>query len=336
MKLNVQKLLLTTAIGVGLLVVFMIADNHNVKADDSVLFKYNGKNYTSSDLSPAAKQQLYEAQKTQHEHIAAIIDGEILKEHFKSLAKKKGVTVSQIEEETLKVEVSEAKLQSWYEQNKARLGGRELSSIKNDVLQYLTRLEQNNARLALVSKIKTSGKFELISKAPVRPSVEINAKGFPSKGNEKASIKIVEFADYLCPHCKMASKNLKKVIEKNKDKVHFVYMDFPLRDSSKSIAVGAACAHEQGKFWDFHYLAFEKQSELSSDSSTKLAEELKLNLDAFKACLSSEKSVSRVQLAKAEGERIGVNGTPAIFINGLKFNGYSEEQLDAEIARLSK
>jgi protein-disulfide isomerase len=65
-------------------------------------------------------------------------------------------------------------------------------------------------------------------------------------------VTIVEFADYQCPHCKIAAESLKKVTEKFKGKVRLVFMDYPINPSgiSRAVAEASHCALEQGKFWE--------------------------------------------------------------------------------------
>jgi protein-disulfide isomerase len=185
-----------------------------------------------------------------------------------------------------------------------------------------------------LEKVKKSKKFTLNLQKPEAPVVDVKFEGFPAKGKDGAKVTIIEFADYQCPHCKVASESFKKVTEKFKDKVKFVYLDFPVNPSgiSKVVAEGSHCAEEQGKFWDYHYKAFEGQATLDKDSPTKLAKELKLDEAKFKACLEGTKGKALVEKARSEGERIGVSGTPYLLINGRRYMGaHTVEAITKEI-----
>lgn len=86
-------------------------------------------------------------------------------------------------------------------------------------------------------------------------------------------------------------------------------------------AEAAQCANEQGKFWEFHDKLFASQQALSDDDFKKHATDLGLNVEAFNACFSSGKFRADVQKDASDGQKIGVTGTPAFFINGRFLSG---------------
>jgi protein-disulfide isomerase len=164
--------------------------------------------------------------------------------------------------------------------------------------------------------------------------LQIQTEGFPRKGKDDAKVTIVEFADYQCPHCKIAAESLKKVSEKFKNKVRLVYIDYPINPSgvSRAVAEASHCADEQGKFWDFHYKAFESQDKLDKESPLKLAKDVKLDEAKFKACMDLAKGKAMVDKAFAEGSRIGVGGTPYLVINGRRYLGaHTVEAITKEV-----
>lgn len=157
-------------------------------------------------------------------------------------------------------------------------------------------------------------------------NTNVNIDDDPIKGNKNAPITIIEFSDYQCPFCTRAEPTIKQVLETYKDKVRFIYRDFPLgfHQYAQKAAEASECADEQGKFWEYHDLLFEKQSEWSSEGITKLKEyALNLGLDAkqFNECLDSGKMASEVQKDFNDGQQAGVSGTPAFFINGRLVSG---------------
>jgi len=86
----------------------------------------------------------------------------------------------------------------------------------------------------------------------------------PPAGNASASVVVVEFSDFQCPFCKSAESTVKKILSDYSGKIKFVYMDFPLTQIHRfadRAANAARCANEQGKFWEYHDLLFERQSE---------------------------------------------------------------------------
>ena len=81
------------------------------------------------------------------------------------------------------------------------------------------------------------------------------------------------------------------------------------------------CAREQGKFWEYHDKLFENQKALDKDNLIQYAGELQLDDAEFTACLDSGKHTEAVQQDMADGQSVGVSGTPAFFINGRFLNG---------------
>jgi len=153
----------------------------------------------------------------------------------------------------------------------------------------------------------------------------------PSVGSEDAPVTIVEFGDFQCPFCRRFFENTLPELKKryvDSGKVRFVYRDFPIRGMHKyaqKAAEAAECADEQGKFWEYHDLLFERQAAWSTGNATTLfndyASELGLNPDKFKECLDSDRYEAEVEKDLQDGIRYGVGGTPTFYINGLKVVG---------------
>jgi protein-disulfide isomerase len=105
--------------------------------------------------------------------------------------------------------------------------------------------------------------------------------------------------------------------------VKLVYRDFPLPNhpEARPAAEAALCAHDQGKFWDFHDRIFQNQGSLSAATYKQIAADLNLDASAFGQCLDSGKHRESIQADVKEGESMGVTGTPAFFINGRFLSG---------------
>ena len=108
------------------------------------------------------------------------------------------------------------------------------------------------------------------------------------------------------------------------DRVLFIYRDFPLttvHPNAFNAALAAECAHEQGKFWEYHDKLFVSQHDLSGTTLRRYAASVNLDTRQFNACLSSQKYASEVQADFDAGRAAGVTGTPTWFINGQKVSG---------------
>lgn len=167
----------------------------------------------------------------------------------------------------------------------------------------------------------------------------IDVSGRPFWGNPDAKIVIVEFSDMECPYCKVAAFNLKPILSDYKDKVKLVFMNYPLdkncnpaitRDmhvNACNAAYASYCAGKQGKFWEYHDAAFERQPKFSRESLENIAKKLKLDTEAFQACLGSEEAKQFVVADIAQGDKAKVQGTPAVFINGRSFPNWISKKL---------
>lgn len=155
--------------------------------------------------------------------------------------------------------------------------------------------------------------------------VDISLKDSMVLGDSSAPVTIVEFADFQCPFCKRYYQNNQTAFVNeyvNTGKVRFVWKDYAfLGQESIWAAEAARCANDQGKFWVYHdYLFTHQGSENAGDFSKvnlkKFAGAVGLNMNQFSSCLDSGKYTSFVQKETQEGVAVGVNGTPATFING--------------------
>ncbi len=169
-----------------------------------------------------------------------------------------------------------------------------------------------------------------ISQKPEVQRTEVSPDDDPYLGSKNAKVTIIEFSDFSCPFCaKFETQILPKILDKYGDKIRFVYRDFPLHGNISMLAAKAAnCAGDQDKYWEYHRMLFEKQSEWVKSNLTvvklklySFAEELNLSMDEFKACLNSDKYEKEIQKDYLDGVKAGVTGTPTIFINGIKVVG---------------
>lgn len=144
-------------------------------------------------------------------------------------------------------------------------------------------------------------------------------------GDSKAPVTIIEYGDYQCPFCGRFFHETEAVVRDQyiaKSKVKFVYRDFAFLGQESTWAGEAAhCAADQGKFWEMHDYLYnhqngENQGAFSKDNLKKFAVFLGLDQTKFNSCLDSDKYATAVRDLTLGGQKSGVNGTPANFING--------------------
>jgi len=139
----------------------------------------------------------------------------------------------------------------------------------------------------------------------------------PAFGPHDAKVTIVEFSDFQCPYCAQASETVKKIRDTYGDKVRFVFRQFPLsfHANARSAAEAALAAHAQGKFWQYHDRLFARQGALDRKSLESYAQELGLDVPAFRKGLDERAFDSQIEADIALGRTAKVDGTPTMFIN---------------------
>lgn len=151
---------------------------------------------------------------------------------------------------------------------------------------------------------------------------EINIKGRPLYGNERAPVTVVVFADFECPHCRQEAPVLRQAIDQFRGKAKLVYKHFPLSGHvrAKAASIATVAAMEQGKFWEMHDIVFENQTALEDADIRKYAQKIGLDMAKFDASYKAKKGQDLVEEDRVEGEKLDIQGTPAVFVNGRYMN----------------
>jgi len=163
----------------------------------------------------------------------------------------------------------------------------------------------------------------------------------PWKGAEGATVTVVEFADFECPHCAELANIVRELAERYGDRVRFYYKSFPLESHRNALTASLAshAAHRQGYFWQMHDLIFANQRELhnATDANALLmswAEQIGMNLERFQADMADPATLAIVNAERQEGLTAGLSATPTLFINGVMVQeGYDMEGLAAQLDR---
>lgn len=142
----------------------------------------------------------------------------------------------------------------------------------------------------------------------------------PFKGAEDAPVVLVEFSDLQCPACGSFFANTLPTLQKDyidTGKLKFVYRDMPLisiHPFAQKAAEAAQCAGDQGKFWEYHDVIFQRQHSLSFETLPLWAEEFELDMEQFNQCLDSGTYFNEVQADFADGVSYGVSSTPSFIL----------------------
>ncbi|MDD4901692.1 MAG: thioredoxin domain-containing protein [Patescibacteria group bacterium] len=163
--------------------------------------------------------------------------------------------------------------------------------------------------------------------APAKPTETAQKFVVPDRpadysfGTTTPKITIVEFADFACPYCRNDYTVVREIGYKYKKSVKIIFKDFPLHGNSLDLAQAARCAGEQGFFWPMHDKLFALQGQFATSSLIDLAISVGANKTVFTNCLSSNKYLDDIRADYADGQSLGVAGTPTFFINGYKLAG---------------
>ncbi len=208
---------------------------------------------------------------------------------------------------------------AYYESQKDKIN-KPLREVRDQILQALTREKASTHLAELVASLRADSDLEIYL-GPPRLSVSL--EDVRSRGPADAPVTVVEFSDFQCPFCRRVQPVLAELSDKYGDDVRWVFKDLPLTEihpEAMRAAQAARCAGEQGKFWEYRAKLFEQ--ELFTDGMyTDLAKELKIKADPLMECLDSGKYESPVVAEAREAAGFGVEGTPAILINGILTSG---------------
>jgi len=263
---------------------------------------------------PKLAKQVYDARRE-------ALESMILDRLLRAEATRRGITpdaLLQAEVEAKAKPPTDIEVQRFYDQELAG-SGYQLEEVRTKVAGHITVSRRRAAFDALVESLKTQSSVIVLLQAP---KVSVSATG-PSRGPQNASVTIIEFSDFQCPYCQKQQEALKQLLAEHAKDVRLVFRDFPLKmhPNAAAAAEAGACADEQGQFWAMHDLLFENRENLGTADLKRYARTAGLDGNRFDQCLDSGKTQARIAASLEEGERVGVEGTPALFINGRMFSG---------------
>lgn len=297
----------------------------------TVLVDIDGAKVTMADFERKHPSGLFNARNSFYEAERKAVEQFVDEYLLERQAQKENLTVSALlkkhVDDTLPKDPSDEALRVYYEGIDAALP---FEAVRDQILQHL--------RERRIAKIKTAYLESLRSQSTVAirvapPRAPLSVKSAEVRGLPSAPVTLVEYADYECPYCQQIQPTIDKLETEFKGKLMFAYKDVPLpmHAHAQKAAEAAHCAGLQGKYWEYHDILYKtKQLELSNLKDD--ARLLQLDGTSFDKCLDSGDQSSVVKAQLAEGQSLGLQGTPSFFINGRFFSGtLSYEQLAAVI-----
>jgi protein-disulfide isomerase len=215
------------------------------------------------------------------------------------------------------VPVTDADVESWFKANQARLNGATLESVSSKIRLGLEDQRRTEARSRFVDRLRSRASIT-VALAPPREALTVTASE-PADGPIGAPVQIVMYSDYQCPFCARVEPTLEKVKQAYGERVRIVFRDFPLTSihpRATDAAKAAHCAHEQGRFWEYHDRLFSNQGRMAASDLLQHATDIGLDTARFTTCAAGEGVEAIVRANTASGEALGVSATPAFFVNG--------------------
>ena len=307
---------------------------HHPKESPDLLAMINGKPLYEKDMDIKYRTRLYQTKK---QLVDAYMKENLLNEYMK----KKGYTQKEFFEKEIvnKVgEPSEKEIKAFYDERQIK---QPYEQIKSNIASAIKNQKMRERQMKFFDDLQ---KGSTVVYYFSRPTVEIELTDKEiSTGPKDAPVTMVEYTEFKCPFCRKSQSTIDEVMNKYKGKVRLVFRNFPLPNHafSREAANAAYCADEQGKFWAYKDVLFEKQQEISEKNLLSWAENLKMDMSKFKKCYSEKKYDDLITRDVESAKTYGVNSTPTFYVNGVAIVGAQpteefEAVIDEELAKAKK
>jgi predicted DsbA family dithiol-disulfide isomerase len=306
---------------------------------------------TQARMEGAAELDSLELQNLRAKAITARNEHQILEEALEKIiedkllradAEKRNISMEELLAREIQQKISEPsadEIENFYTENQQRI-----TRPKEEALPQISKLlkqqKENSLREALLGRLEEEHHVVRLLE-PLR--YDVNAAGRPSMGPSSAPVLLVLFSDFQCPYCRRFNATMKEVLKRYADSVQVVFRQFPLTNihaNAERAAEASLCAQAQGRFWDMHDLLFQNQNSLRDEDLKSQAGKLGLDAAAFNACLDSKRFSSTIDEDLRAAAAAGVEGTPALFVNGRFLYGSRPLEeisgiIDEELAKKS-
>jgi protein-disulfide isomerase len=302
-----------------------------------VLATVDGRTVTASEFEERLKPFVYKLRREIFDAQARALDMRINQLLLEAEAKKRNLTPENLfkAEVTDKVrEPAEAEVAKFYEDNKGRIQG-DLASVRADIVNLLKNQQLSRAEGEFAQRLRTGATLQIYLSEPEPPVQSISTDDDPSRGDKNAPVTVVVFTDFQCPSCAAMHPVIEEALKAYGNRVRLVVRDFPLviHAQARKAAEAANAANAQGKFFEYISVLFKNQSALDVASLKKYATDLGLDRARFETALDSGQYAAEVDRDVSDGEAYGVDGTPTIFINGVRLRNLTAEGIRAAIDR---
>jgi protein-disulfide isomerase len=290
-----------------------VPESPTVNNPDSIVAWVGSRSITLREVEQRVALPLYQADQQRYhllqQTIQLVIDDELLRAE----ASRKGVSIPQLLHDASESEAVSRLLDP-------PTPGRQLTPIRRSVTDLQ---DEARVRQALLVSLRRKSDVRNLLPALEPPVLAVGIGHDHQLGPEGAPVTIVEFSDFQCPYCRQSVKVLKELRQVYGERIRLVYRDYPGPNHRYALqaAEAARCAGEQGKFWEYHDLLFDRQSAENGWDFHALAQELGMNQQQFAACLTSGRFRKDIGNSMRDALKLGMTSTPTFFINGRPLVG---------------
>ncbi len=294
---------------------------------ETVVATVNGTPITERELRAGIGSTLArleaEAYDVKRRHLDSLIAARLIAAE----AERRGVTPETLEAEEITAKVppvTDEELSQFIEANRARIRG-DADALRSQIRDFLAERKLEERRQAFVDGLRAGAEVSVSLTPPEAFRAEIDIEGAPVRGDVNAPVTIVEFSDFHCPYCRAVQPTLLQLLDRYEGQVRLVYKHLPLdalHPQARQASRASWCAAEQGRFWEFHDAVYASgSSDASDEAMNAIATKVGLDLSAFGTCLTSREAAAAVDRDAAQGEALGLTGTPGFFVNGRELTG---------------
>lgn len=310
--------LMKQAIGAAALSLALLAIP--VFGEDEPLATVNGEPIFESDLEVSAQWRKLDQQI--HALRSQALGSEIASRLLEAEAERLGMTVQEFVEVEVEPKIgspTNKEVSDFYNEQKDQIN-KPLKEVRDEIIRLLRQQKATTHLNDLVEGLRAGSEIEVHLDPPRLP---VELQDVRQRGPADAPVTIVEFSDFQCPFCRKVQPVLSELREEYQDRVRWVFKDLPLTDihpEAERAAQAARCAGEQDKFWEYRAELFEQ--DLFTDATyTEVAEATEVDPEPLMDCLNSGKYQRPVIVEALEARNLGIDGTPAILVNGILMTG---------------
>ncbi len=195
------------------------------------------------------------------------------------------------------------------------------AELKEEIQALKQGQEQIQKDLEEIKKLLQQGARTAPGRQAFKPT-DVTLGNVAYLGEKTAPVTLIEFSDYQCPYCKRNATTVMPELQKtyiDTGKLRFVMREMPipnLHPRAEAAAVAVLCAGDQGNYWGMHDALFNDQKANKDEDFKAMANSIGLDATAFDSCVTSKKFDAQIKADQAEGQKLGISGTPS-FVLGL-------------------